>query len=82
MKFKRLELEPESNWIKRTMKSKHFIRTFVYTLIGALSGFLLFYFGIGRHMNVIETGDIVKSILTGAFFGIFITNSPCVRGRC
>ena len=82
MEFKKLELKSESNWFKRTFLSKHAIRTYVFTIIGALAGFLLFFYGQWKSMQTIETGDIVKSMLMGALFGIFITNSSCARGRC
>jgi hypothetical protein len=26
--------------------------------------------------------DFINSLLIGGFFGFFITNSPCARGRC
>ena len=82
MEFKKLELEPESGWIKRTIKSPHTKKTIVYTLIGAAGGFLYFYLTEGKHMDVITTTDVVKSLFIGGFFGFFITNSPCARGRC
>ncbi len=82
MEFKKLELEPELGWIKRTMRSPHVKRTVVYTILGAIGGFLYFYLTEGKHMNVITTGDILKSIFIGGFFGFFITNSPCARGKC
>ena len=47
-----------------------------------LLGFLFFYFTEGRLMESIPGKEIVKSLLIGGFFGFFITNSPCARGRC
>lgn len=82
MEFKKLELEPESNWIKRTIKSKHTQRSILFALIGALAGFLYFYFTEGKNMDVIESGDIIQHMLIGGFFGLFITNSPCARNKC
>lgn len=82
MEFKKLELEPESNRIKRILKSKQTQRTILFTLIGAIAGLLYFYFTEGKHIDVIESGDILQHMFVGGFFGFFITNSPCARGRC
>lgn len=82
MKFKKLELEPESSWLIRTLKNKHTRRSLVFIIFGATVGVLYFYFTEGRHMDDILTGDILKSMLIGGFFGFFITNSPCARNKC
>ena len=82
MEFKQLDIKPEGNWFKRTFLSQHGKRTLIYTGIGAIGGFLYFYFTEGKTMDVITTGDVLKSTLLGGFFGFFITNSPCARGRC
>lgn len=82
MKFKELELEKEGSWLKRSVRSKQFRRTVRAVLIGAVAGFLYFYFTEGLHMDPLPAGDILKSIAIGGFFGFFITNSPCARGRC
>lgn len=50
--------------------------------VGAVAGFLFFYATEGRLMESMPSGDIIKSLLVGGFFGFFITNSPCARGRC
>jgi RsiW-degrading membrane proteinase PrsW (M82 family) len=82
MKFKQLEIEPESNWFRRTFWKKHTIKSIIYIVLGAAAGLLYFYFTEGKHMDTIASGDILKSMLIGGFFGFFITNSPCARGRC
>ncbi len=82
MEFKKLEIEPESSWLKRTFSSKHFKRSLIYTVIGAAAGFLYFYLSEGKNMDVLQSGDIIQSMLVGAFFGFFITNSPCARNKC
>jgi len=82
MEFKKLELEPEAGWLKRILSSKQTKRSIIAIIIGATAGFLYFYITEGRHLDVIEAGSIVKSLLIGGFFGFFITNSPCARGRC
>lgn len=82
MEFKKLELEPESGKIGRLIRSPQFKRTIIYTVIGAVVGFGYYYLTEGKHMDVMTTGDVLKSMLIGGFFGFFITNSPCARGRC
>ncbi len=82
MEFKKLEFEPESGKIKRIIQSAHFKKSLIFIVIGALAGFLYFYLTEGRQMNVIASGDIIKSLLIGGFLGYFITNSPCTRGKC
>lgn len=82
MEFKKLEITPESNWVKRIIQSQHARKSVIYIIIGAIGGVLFFYFTEGKNLNVITLGDIIKSMLVGGFFGFFITNSPCARGRC
>lgn len=43
-------------------------------IIGGIAGFLLFYFTEEKEMDLITSGDILKSVLVGAFFWFFITN--------
>lgn len=81
-KFKELDIKPERNRIQQFVKSQQFKRTIVAILIGSVAGFLFFYFTEGQHMDRVSTGDIMNSLLLGGFFGFFITNSPCARGRC
>lgn len=82
MQFKELEIKPEGSWIKRQLSKPHFRRTMIAILLGAAIGFGLFYLTEGRSMESIPANDIFKSLLIGGFFGFFITNSPCARGRC
>jgi RsiW-degrading membrane proteinase PrsW (M82 family) len=82
MQFKQLDLKPQGSWISRTVNSPRFKTTLTAILVGATISFLFFYFTEGRLMESIPGKDIVKSLLIGAFFGFFITNSPCARGRC
>lgn len=82
MEFKQLEIKPEPSWIKRTIRSQHTKKSVLFIVIGAIAGFLFFYFTEGKNMEVIETAGIIKSMLIGGFFGFFITNSPCARNRC
>ncbi|MEJ2596511.1 MAG: hypothetical protein P8100_15605 [bacterium] len=82
MEFKPLELNSKEGKYKRLLKTPHVRRSALAILAGAIIGFALFYFTEGRSMESIPAGDIFKSILIGGFFGFFITNSPCARGRC
>ncbi len=82
MEFKKLELEPEKRSLKEILWSRHTRRTLRAVIIGASLGFLYFYFTDGKHQEVLITADILRSLAIGGFFGLFITNSPCARGRC
>ena len=82
MQFKQLEIKPEGNRVKRTISSPRFRTTVVAILVGAVIGFSFFYFTEGRLMESMPANEILKSLFIGGFFGFFITNSPCARGRC
>ena len=82
MEFKKLELEDEKGSSTGVLKSPQLRKTLIAVLIGAVIGFIYFYLSEGRNYEVIELVDILKSAGIGAFFGFFVTNSPCARGRC
>lgn len=82
MEFKKLEIEQKGNWISRLITSSHTRKTLLAISLGALAGFLFFYFSEGRSAEIITTGEVLKSLAIGGFIGFFITNSPCARGRC
>lgn len=82
MKFKKLEIEQEGNWFYRFITSSRTRKTLLAIAIGALAGFLFFYFTEGRSAEIITTAEVLKSLAIGGFIGFFITNSPCARGRC
>jgi uncharacterized membrane protein YraQ (UPF0718 family) len=82
MQFQQLDIKPQGNWFTRTISSPRFKNTTTAVVIGALLGFLIFYLTEGRLMESMPGKDIVKSLLIGGFFGFFVTNSPCARGRC
>lgn len=82
MEFKKLEIKEEGNWLQRKLKNSHIKKTLIYIGIGAIAGFLFYYITEGTHLDAMPQNEIVQSILVGAFFGFFITNSPCARGRC
>jgi len=82
MEFKKLEIQQEGNWLKRLIKSKHFRKSILYILAGAVLGFVFTYFSEGKDLAQVNNKDILTNIFTGAFFGFFITNSPCARNKC
>jgi len=81
MQFKKLELEGEKG-IKGLLKSKHFKTSLISIAVGAVAGFGYYYFTGGQSMETMTFNEIVKHVVLGGFFGFFVTNSPCARGRC
>jgi hypothetical protein len=82
MQFKKLELKQQGNLFQRVVRAPRFKITWRAVLIGAAIGFAFFYLTEGRLMESMPARDILKSLAIGGFFGFFITNSPCARGRC
>jgi hypothetical protein len=82
MEFKKLELAGGDKGQVSAMRNKHIRKTIIYALLGASAGFLLLLFSEGNRFSTLETVDILKNMAIGAFFGIFITNSPCARNKC
>ena len=82
MEFKKLELDEKRGPISRIIRSPQTKRTLIFALIGSVGGFIYFYFTEGRTMDIMSSQDIIRSVLIGGFLGIFVTNSPCARGRC
>lgn len=80
--FKELELKQEGNWLQRTIRSNHFQKTIIYSLIGAVIGYALFYFGQDAAVKSFWSKEATQNVLLGLGIGLFITNSPCARGRC
>lgn len=82
MEIKKLELKYEGSLIKRLLASAHFKKTTLYSLLGVIIGYALFYFEQGGDNYVFWNEDALTNVLIGFGFGIFLTNSPCARGRC
>lgn len=82
MEFKKLDIKPEGSWIKKTLESKHTKKTMIYIILGAVAGLIYFYFAQDKQIADFTASEIIKSMVIGGFFGFFITNSPCARGRC
>jgi len=82
MKFKKLEIQPEGGWIKRTLSSKHFKQTIAISFLAMLIAYAIFYFGQDANVKVFWSDKALENVFIGLGIGIFITNSPCARGRC
>lgn len=82
MEFKKLEIKQEGNWFKRLITSGHFKKTVIYILIGAVLGLVFSYFAEGNELSNISSKELTTNVLTGAFIGFFLTNSPCARNKC
>jgi len=82
MEFKKLEIKQEGSWFKRLISSKHLRKSLIYITIGAVLGLVFTYFSEGKDLAQVNNKDILTNIFTGAFFGFFITNSPCARNKC
>ncbi|MBR8535491.1 hypothetical protein KDU71_07965 [Carboxylicivirga sediminis] len=81
-KFKKLEIEQEGSWLKRLLKSPHFKKTIVYAAIGASIGYVLFIIEQDAAKLILWSDTAMQNVLMGMAFGVFITNSPCARGKC
>lgn len=79
--FKEVEVK-KATGIKAIFNVKKLRRTLLFMGIGALASFSWFYYTDGQHMDIISSTEVFKSITVGAFFGLFISNSPCARGQC
>lgn len=82
IKFKKLEIGPETRGLGKIIKSQHLRKSVIYILMGALAGFGYFYFTEARQLQSWIFTDSLSSVFMGAFLGFFITNSPCARNRC
>jgi hypothetical protein len=67
---------------KRFIFSRAFLQPFIGAVAGGILGFLYYYFiGCSTGQCAI-TGSPAGSIIAGTLFGLFITSSPCSRGKC
>lgn len=82
MQFKQLDIKPEGNWFQRNILSQHGKKAMIYMLIGAAAALILTFLTDGKPISQFTAGEIFQSVFMGAVFGLFITNSPCARGRC
>lgn len=80
--FEKLQIKEDGNWLQRKLKDSHFKRTLLFALGGAIVGFVVFLLSEDRPSDVYWNQDAVESIVIGLLVGLFITNSPCAKGRC
>lgn len=68
--------------LRKLVKSPSFKRSAIAVLIGGVGGFLYYYFKDCDPAVCTIAGNPYYSSLWGGFMGLFMVNSPCVRGRC
>jgi phage shock protein E len=74
------ETKPKN--FKELIKSSWFLRPFLGVVIGAIGGFLYYYF-IGCSSGTCAiTSNPYMSIIFGGLLGFFVVSSPCSRGNC
>ena len=76
------ELKTGTKTFKEFITSKHFLKSFIAVVIGGIAGFLYYHFVGCQSGSCAITSNPFLSILVGSFFGLFIVNSPCSRGKC
>lgn len=75
-------LTPKPKTVKEFFRSRYFWKPFIATSVGALGGFLYYYF-VGCTSGACAIGsNPYMSMLTGGFLGWFMVNSPCSSGKC
>ena len=67
---------------KDQIKTWKFWKTIVAVLVGAIGGYLYYHFIGCESGQCAITSNPYMSVLFGAVMGLFITNSPCSRGKC
>jgi len=82
IKFKKLEIKQEGNRFKRMVKAAYFKRTMLYCCLGMLVAYALFYFGQEGSDIVFWNDKAAENVFIGLGFGVFLSTSPCARGRC
>lgn len=80
--FKKLEILEEKSTFQKWLKSDQLKKTLLYSLAGMAIGYVLFYFSDSRSNDVFWNSLAKEYVLMGFAIGIFITNSPCARGKC
>lgn len=80
--FKPLEIKQQGTWWQRLYKSKQVRKTVLYMAAGSLISLAISYFSESNGFAGMSNGEISNALITGAFFGFFITNNPCARGKC
>jgi len=68
--------------LTEALKNMFSLKNILAITLGGLGGFLYYYFIGCTSGSCAITSDPYSSIFFGIFMGVFITNSPCARGRC
>jgi len=79
--FEELKIKQEGTWFSRKIKNKEFQKSVLFIIIGAALG-AVYYVLAHKNLKTFNGDLLMKNIAVGAFFGFFITNSPCARGKC
>jgi phage shock protein E len=74
--------ETKPRTFKELIKSSWFLRPFLGVIIGGVGGFLYYYFVGCASGTCAITSNPYMSIIFGSLLGLFITSSPCARGKC
>lgn len=78
--FRKIEVKPYED--KSFFASWRFWKPFLAVVIGAVAGYLYYHFVGCTSGQCAITSNPYMSTIFGGFFGFFIANSPCARGRC
>lgn len=75
-------LPPKPKTFKAFIQSRYFLRPFIGVVVGAVVGYLYYYFVGCAGGSCPLTSNPYASVIGGGLFGYFIVNSPCTSGRC
>lgn len=81
IEVKKLDI-PGNKGIKGFINSKQTRKTVIAILIGAVAALAFYYITEAKSIDAFSVEAALKNMALGGFFGFFITNSPCARGRC
>jgi Na+-transporting NADH:ubiquinone oxidoreductase subunit NqrB len=80
--MEKIESKSHDKLSKEFFKSKTFWRPALAVLIGGLAGFVLYLLIGSKSEAYAILSNPYKSVAWGIVFGLFLTFSPCIRGRC
>lgn len=75
------EIKPKPKSIREFFRSSYFWKPLLSIIIGALAGFLFFWFVGCKSGACAITSNPYSSIVTGGILGFLITSSPCIKCR-
>jgi hypothetical protein len=76
------EATPKPKTIKQFLTSWFFWKPFLGIILGGIAGFLYYYFVGCASGTCPITSNPYISVIWGSFFGFFLVNSPCSKGKC